>query len=284
MVEIEQREPDYNKFVALAREPVPAASLSQATEGRLERSRRQRELRRPSGFADELRLVLRDDTGTWGALTLLRERTSPDFSGAEVRFAASLATTLADGLRRALLRPTSADAADGDTHGPGLLVLAPDGRPELADREARYWLDRLSGRGDLATVVRNVADRVRRDGHAGLARARTRTRDGVWLLVRGSLLGEPPDAPIGIHFEPVRGAELAPVLVAAYGLTDRERAVTELVCRGLTTSEMAAALHLSAYTVQDHLKSIFDKTGTGSRGELVAHLLVDHLQPRPLLG
>ena len=70
------------------------------------------------------------------------------------------------------------------------------------------------------------------------------------------------------------------MIVAAYGLTDRERTVTELVARGLPTNEIAAELHLSAYTVQDHLKAIFDKTSTASRGELVGRLFVDHYAPR----
>jgi len=103
LTEIELREPDFNKFTALARTDQPTASLSGATAGDLDRSLRQRELRRPSGFADELRAVLSGTTGTWGALTLLREARSPHFTPAEVRFVASLARALADGLRRAAL-------------------------------------------------------------------------------------------------------------------------------------------------------------------------------------
>src|SRR6185437_8255894 len=99
MTEIELRERDVNKFTALARAHCPAASLSEATAGDLDSSLRQRELRRPSGFADELRVVLSDASGTWGALTLLREAGRPHFTLTDVRFVASLAGAVADGLR-----------------------------------------------------------------------------------------------------------------------------------------------------------------------------------------
>jgi DNA-binding NarL/FixJ family response regulator len=80
--------------------------------------------------------------------------------------------------------------------------------------------------------------------------------------------------------EAARPPEMAPLIADAYGLTARERLVTELVARGLSTNDIAGELHLSAYTVQDHLKSIFEKSGTGSRGDLVARLFIDHYAPR----
>ena len=79
-------------------------------------------------------------------------------------------------------------------------------------------------------------------------------------------------------------AELAPVLMMAYGLTKQEQAVTRLVCRGLSTRELADRLHITPNTVQDHLKSIFDKTGVSSRRELVTAILQEQYLPRAMAG
>ena len=65
--------------------------------------------------------------------------------------------------------------------------------------------------------------------------------------------------------ESARPQELAPILADAYRLTEREREVTRLVARGLPTDAIAARLYLSPWTVQDHLKAIFEKVAASPR-------------------
>jgi len=230
---------------------------------------------RAKRFGDELRAVLADDDGNvWGALTLLRVR---PFAAEERAVVASLTRYLAEGLRRAVL----VDAPpDGQPDHVGLLVLGDDDAIVTIDAGGEWWLDELgwSGGASLPRVVTAAAARARNGGTDLAARARARTVSGHWLLVRGSSLGENGDA--AVILERARPHELAPLIADAYGLTERERAVTELVAQGLPTSAIAERLHLSAWTVQDHLKSIFEKTGVGSRGELVARLFFEHYAPR----
>ena len=49
----------------------------------------------------------------------------------------------------------------------------------------------------------------------------------------------------------------------------------------LGTAEIAADLYLSAHTVRDHIKAIFEKVGVSSRGELVHKMFAEHYAPPP---
>jgi DNA-binding CsgD family transcriptional regulator len=57
--------------------------------------------------------------------------------------------------------------------------------------------------------------------------------------------------------------------MSAYGLTEREQDVTRLVLQGKSTAQIAQRLVISAHTVQQHLKSVSDKTGVRSRRDLI---------------
>jgi DNA-binding CsgD family transcriptional regulator len=289
MAEIEVGGEDINAFVGLARSGRCAATLSAATDGNLDRSRRHRELKRPHGFGDELRAALVSDATAWGGLTLLRASDTRRFEPSDAALVASLSRQLAEGLRRAILLSATlpADGPD-DSESVGIAVLAADNSVTSANAVAEMWLDELgeSSPGKaLPPTVTAVASRARRIAAgqadaAAIARARLRTPSGRWLLVRGSTLSDAPDAQTAVTLEPARPHELAPLIADAYGLTDRERAVTQLVAQGLSTSAIAARLHISPWTVQDHLKAIFEKTGASARGELIARIFFEHYAPR----
>jgi DNA-binding CsgD family transcriptional regulator len=273
MAEIEIGEPDFLKFTDLARRPVPADSLSHATDGELDRSARHRELKRPHGLGDELRSVLVGDTGAWAGITLMRENGAEPFSPGDAALVASLSPPLLEGLRRALLLAGAHPSApNGDI---GLVLLDEDNAIEAADAPAQAWLADLAAPQAMLGAVATRARAAAAGQDERCASARIRTETGRWLRVRGTLLAERAV----VILEPAARRELAPLIAEAYGLTERERAITALVARGLSTEQIAAELFLSPYTVQDHLKAIFEKVGVSTRGALVAHLFFDHYAP-----
>ena len=265
--EIGLNETDIAAFRQLAASGRPAASMSEATG------------RRPRGLGDELRSVHFGDSGMWCGYVMYRERGAPDFAGREVDLIASLNGGRSD-LRRVRLRQDlSSDVGDGD---PGLLLLDDQDGVEMANPAAAAWLDELrAGRRRLPVVVSAVARRAREiaSGDSGLeATARARTASGRWVTVRGWVLQNGSEARAAITLEPARGPELAELFAEAYGLTARERRVSKLVAQGLPNAAIAARLYLSTYTVQDHLKAIFEKLDVSNRGQLVARLFLDPYQ------
>ena len=55
----------------------------------------------------------------------------------------------------------------------------------------------------------------------------------------------------------------------ALGLTDRERAVLELMASGATNPEIAEQLHLSKHTVKEHTSAVYRKLNVRNRTEAV---------------
>ncbi len=290
--EIEYTEPDFTKFVDLARGPAHVGALSEATGGHLERSARYREIFGPAGIGEDLWASLLVDGACWGYLALHRDPGYP-FDQAEATFLDRLAVHLAAGLRTALLFDAVAGGSDDD--GPGILVInddlsvgsvSPVAERLLADIVCKHPPGPDVLPDPVLAVVTELL-RLERDAAyaAALPRARVPCRSGRWLVVHATRLsGAPGPGQIGVVLEPARPHELMPLLLEAYALTGRESQITKLVLLGHPTNRIAAALGISPLTVQQHLKGVFDKVGVHSKRELAARIWVQHYWPRMASG
>jgi DNA-binding CsgD family transcriptional regulator len=276
---------DFAKFSEIARLPRTALRLSEATGGELERSARHRKIYAPRGYRDELRVAFRAGGACWGVGCLTRGEDEPGFSAAEVAFVAGICEHVAHGLRSGLLIEACHDVA-AIAEPPGMLVLRDDDTLESLTGEAQRWLDELPADDlELPSVVYGVARRARVCAHAGdpgpPARARVRLPSGRWLLVHGARLRTTAGGAqrTAVVLQPARRADLAPLIVEAYELTEREREVTRLLVSGTPIEAIAQSLWISQHTVRDHVKAIFAKLGVSSRPELTAMLFHEHYLP-----
>jgi DNA-binding CsgD family transcriptional regulator len=171
-----------------------------------------------------------------------------------------------------------------------LILLADDLSIVAVTAPAEEWLAEVSDwprkreppQSVLAVAGRLLALEQEGDGLPSLMpRARVQTRAGKWLVLHASrLTGAKGGQPIAVILEHASPVEVAPLVLQAYGLTERETHVAHHVLQGHPTSEIAAGLSISALTVQQHLKAIFDKTSTRSRRELVAQVFAQQYLPR----
>jgi DNA-binding CsgD family transcriptional regulator len=259
-----------------------------ATGGEVERSPRVSRFMTPHfGYTDELRGIFRDGADVWGGIALFRGPEDQPFGAAEVELVASLSKAFATGVRAGLLaRLTVAPPPSGT--GPAVLIVGNDNVIQQTSLGAEERLaDLLAGEASGAPVavitsLVGAARRFARGESTTPPRSRVRARSGMWLVLHAiplSKAGEgAPDVVVTI--EEARPPEIVPLVVAAFDLTQRERDVTQLVLQGVDTKEIAATMHVSTYTVQDHLKSVFDKADVRSRRELIARIYFDQYVPR----
>jgi DNA-binding CsgD family transcriptional regulator len=270
---------DVNKFQALALGARHVATLDSATRGDRAGSARYRDIMAPLGLGDELRAALVTPSGCWGYLCLHRTEAPYGFTPAELRLIGRLTTSLGNGCRLSLTAPESEGLA---ASAPGVIVLYPDHTLAAITGEAERLLvdiaDHSARSGRLPAAIYAAAASLQSiDRGMALPDAsptvRVRTLTGNWLLIHATHLQGPVGDHIAVIIEPAQPGHTAPLVLSSLGLTARESEVALLVLRGASTQAIGAELHVSTYTVKDHLKSIFDKTGVRSRRDLVAKVL-----------
>ena len=283
LLELEHGTDDCNHLPALARSRAGVATLSQATGGNRAASARWREVLVPCGIDHEMRAVFRDRGRAWGALILMRGPDVDDFSSADVAALTRLAPLVAAGFRRVLVRQ-QLDHRD-DAREAGILVVGGDPTEvKSVTAAAAFWLELLDDGGfggPLPTSVMSAVHACRNRAAPPVA-VRARTRTGRWVTVTAERFSDEDGSDIGVIVQPSRPAEIASIVGAAHGLTERESDVVVSVVAGHTNDEIATLLRVSPHTVKDHLKSIYAKLDVRTRGEMTSKLFYDHYLPREI--
>jgi DNA-binding CsgD family transcriptional regulator len=286
---LEYSQEDFNTMADVARSQRGVSTLHEATGGDVTKSAKYHLSIKPLGGEQEVIAGLRTGSGeVWGALALYREPGQALFDAEEIRFLRAIAPHLGEGARRGLL---IGEAKDPDSpQAPGLLVLDQDWEVESTTPGLERWLDDLpegdwdrSGKlpaAALAVAGRALRTAERPDSPGEIAFARVLSRSGQWIVLHGASLVSGGRRRVAVIVEPAHPARIAPLLMAAYGLTEREQEVTRLVLQGDSTAQIARRLVVSPHTVQEHLKRIFEKTGVRSRRDLVGKVFFSHYEPR----
>ncbi|MDA7026365.1 helix-turn-helix transcriptional regulator [Bacillus sp. CLL-7-23] len=269
---------DLNQYEHLLKTWNTAAILSETTNGALRQCRRYRNVLEPAGFADEMRVILFYKGDCWGYLTLYRKNGQPLFKIEERTLLTSLAPIIGEHLRYFRHKLPKKDMFHMK-HVSGILILSAELSPLSCDQTALHWLtvlrswEQLDNR-KLPRPIRAVCTRVLKEAGPATAKTVVSIPGQDYLSIRASHLDHFGTAKqIVVLFEPVSPTEAITLMTEAYALSEREKDITNCVIRGLSTKGIADDLHISVYTVQDHLKSIFAKTGTRSRRELMWKLL-----------
>jgi DNA-binding CsgD family transcriptional regulator len=263
---------DVAKHADLARGLRPVRVLGLETAGEPERSARYRELLRPMGMEHELRAATIEGGATWGFVHLFRARGARAFTRDEVEAVGRVGRRLAAGVRAAALTPAVEPVPGADA--PGTLLLDADDRVVLAAGSAQRWLraaadpDFADGPTPVLMALAAAARGLLPAGGEASARVRTRDATGAWWLLHAAVAGEG----VAVTVQPAPGPQMTTLVMRALGLSDGEQEVCELLLRGRSTKEIAGALSISPWTVQDRLKVVFSKAGVRSRRELVARL------------
>ena len=279
-----------NRWTDLQQRTSPTALLNDAVEGDLARSRVWREVMSRYGIRDVASTVFADRFGCWGFLDLWRDQTSGPFTPSDAAFIDSLATSLTTALRECQAR-TFVEAAAPRRRSPGPVVLTLDQDLQITSRTAasQSWLDALlppgpQGRAIPASVYNVAAQLLAVE--AGIddrpASTRVHLSDGFWLTLRAArLASDPPESDsltpgtgnIVVTIEEASATERMDLFSRAVGLTAREYELLGWLATGSDTRAMARQMSLSEHTIQDHLKSIFSKTGSRDRLSVLSRAL-----------
>jgi DNA-binding CsgD family transcriptional regulator len=236
------------------------------------------EFREP--YVSGVTLVFADRRREFGVLSLLRAEALGPFTSVEIQALALALDSSTDRLSGLTIADDSKD----------VLPAAAFDRPvmHVLDRDLKVVLtwDAPGGRDAATTAIHaSLAERLPpiieeavRDLIVAWTSDPATQHMGVahplpFLTVRTQPLSGPTGLFVGVLLDRSPGGEVFTKAARAYRLSPRELQALALMLKGATLSEIADQMQITSSTVQDHIKSMLDKTASRNRSELIVKLL-----------
>jgi DNA-binding CsgD family transcriptional regulator len=244
-------------------------------------------------LASGITLLFADARAHFGILTLLRSADLGPFTSSEISVLTFALDALSDQLSALRLQP--------QTRPPSVPPVGPQIIPPERE-EAFYVLD-----SDLQIVLAWNSGDQRRIALTGLhtriierlpklLENTVREMTTAWassaapsasamvpvpfLVVRTQPMSGPAGLFIGVRIERFVPPNSLTGAAQRYHISPREVQVLALLLDGDHLDQMAKKLNITSSTVQDHIKSMLDKTGSANRSELIARVLGWESTPR----
>jgi DNA-binding NarL/FixJ family response regulator len=231
-------------------------------------------------YVSGITLIFADMRREFGVLSLLRTKDLGPFTSLEIQ-------TLA------LALDSSTDRLSGLTIADDSLKV---GVTEALDKPVMHVLDQdlnvvltwdaQEGREAAATAIQArlaqrlppVIERTVRDLIEGWTSDPATQHMGFahpvpFLTVRTQPLSGPTGLFVGVLLERPPGGEVFTQAAHAYKLSPRELETLAFLLPGASLREVADEMNITSSTVQDHIKSMLDKTQSRNRSELITKLL-----------
>lgn len=272
IMELEYASEDINKYEFLVRSGQYIGRLSDATS----QSSRYREVLAPNGFSDEIRAALTYQGQCYGFLTLFKraESEQPLFQDKDLVLIKIVMPIIGEMLKEFhhYIIEERLPAVEGEQ---GIVIFDKELKIHSSNTKACELLSILRKYESLSEwqvpkPIQAICAKLLADNYNTNTSLIVPIKDTGYITIRASfMLTSHQEQQIALLINEASSREMLNFLITAYNLTPREKEVVFEIIKGIPTKEIAYNLGISIYTVQDHLKVIFQKVNVSNRNELV---------------
>lgn len=232
-------------------------------------------------FASGMTLVFADARASFGILTLLRTADLGPFTSSEISILTFALEAVSERLSALRLRPVAAPPE------PERLPPSDEGAFYVLDADFQIVLAWSAGvkrhialaglptriSDHLPTLLEQTVRELTAPWASGPVKKPGVAHPVPFLVVRTHPMSGPSGVFVGVHVDCYRPPNSLTAAAERFHITPREVQVLSLLLDGQHLDAVAKQMFITSSTVQDHIKSMLDKTESRNRSELIARVL-----------